>query len=125
MKFSKSNVSTTPCFAFLWECIGIHLDSFKIYSPLSELAMKLGLHKDDKGAGAGGIVLEEARQESGDLKWRGERASANKPSPDRDPTQPAEQRNRRVDGVRQVEKLSLGSRTGRPKRGKRGDSRAR
>ena len=52
MKFSKSNVSTTPCFAFLWECIGIHLDSFKIYSPLSELAMKLGLHKDDKGAGA-------------------------------------------------------------------------
>ena len=64
MKFSKSNVSTTPCFAVLWECsIGIHLDSFKIYSPLSELAMmKLGLHKDDKGAGAGGIVLEEAPQ---------------------------------------------------------------
>ena len=56
MKFSKSNVSTTPmtpCFAVLWKCsIGIHLDSFKIYSPLSELAMKLGLHKDDKGAGA-------------------------------------------------------------------------
>ena len=55
MKFSKSNVSTTPCFAVLWECsIGIHLDSFKIYSPLSELAMKLGLHKDDKGAGVRG-----------------------------------------------------------------------